>query len=95
MLKTDFFSVFSCKVYFYLLTLSLQKNELCRTIRLGNSSNFTKIPRQALAANGGPQFLREMLSTADYKGGKGTQILSYGVCTYLKVRHLYNLPSSI
>jgi hypothetical protein len=26
----------------------------------------------------------KMLSTADYKGGKGTQILSYGVYTYLQ-----------
>jgi hypothetical protein len=44
-----------------------------------------KIPRLALAANGGPQFLLgNALRTADYKGGKGAQILSYGVYTYLQ-----------
>jgi hypothetical protein len=58
-------------------------DELSRTCSIGKLIKNITIPRHALATNGGPQSLRGMPSTADYKGDKGTQILSYGVCSYL------------
>jgi len=36
--------------------------------RLGNSSNFSEIPRQAMLSNGGPHPKLEVFTQADYKG---------------------------
>lgn len=66
-----------------------EKIELSRTCLIGKLIRKIQFRDTLLQPMAGRTPLKELLRTADYKGFKGTQILSSGVCSYLQVRLLY------